>query len=80
MAYLSDAGDVYKEVKYMVDNYRNVPNISGIAPMYNKLNVIESTKQVEACRDAGASGVAFFAAHNLTDEQIDKLKTGVFRE
>lgn len=80
MAYLNDAGDVYKEIKYIVDNYGNVPNISGIAPMYNHLNILESTKQVEACREAGARGVAFFATQHFTDEQIGKLKMGVFRE
>ena len=80
MAYLPDAGDVYREVKYMVDNFGNIPNISGISPMYSRLPVIESTKQVEACRAAGAKGVAFFCAANLTDEQIEKLKIGVFRE
>lgn len=80
MAYLHDAGDVYNEIKYMVDNYGNIPNISGLSPMYSHLPVIESTKQVEACRAAGAKGVAFFCAANLTDEQIEKLKIGVFRE
>jgi uncharacterized lipoprotein YddW (UPF0748 family) len=80
MAYLPDASDVYSEVKYMVDNYGNIPNISGLSPMYSHLPVIESTKQIEACRAAGAKGVAFFCAANLTDEQIEKLKIGVFRE
>lgn len=80
MAYLNDADDVYKEIKYMVDNYGESPNISGISPMYSHLPVIESTKQVEACRRAGASGVAFFETLALTDVQIDKLKKGVFRD
>jgi uncharacterized lipoprotein YddW (UPF0748 family) len=80
MAYLNDAEDVYKEIKYMVDNYGSVPNISGIAPMYNHLPVIESTKQVEACRAAGASGIAFFETKAFMDLQIEKLKMGVFRE
>ena len=80
MAYLNDAGDVYNEIKYMVDNYGNVPNISGICPMYHHLPVIETTKQVEACRAAGAAGVAFFETKTFTDEQIEKLKLGVFRE
>lgn len=79
MAYLSDAEDVYKEIKYMVDHYGNIPNISGLSPMYGHLPVIESTKQVEACRAAGASGVAFFETRSFTDLQIEKLKLGVFR-
>lgn len=80
MAYLSDAEDVEREIKYMVDNYGEAPNISGISPMYSHLPIIESTKQVEACRRAGAAGVAFFETRALTDIQIEKLKKGVFRE
>ncbi len=80
MAYFNEADDIYKEIKYMVDNYGEAPNISGISPMYSHLPVIESTKQVEACRKAGAAGVAFFETRALTDIQIDKLKKGVFRE
>ncbi len=80
MAYLSDAGDVEKEIRHMVENYGEVPNVSGLSPMYGRLPVIESTKQVEACRRAGAAGVAFFETKALTDLQIDKLKKGVFRE
>ncbi len=80
MAYLNDAGDVYNEIKYMVDNYGSIPNISGIAPTFMHLPVIETTKQVEACRAAGAAGVAFFSTGTFTDEQCDKLKIGVFRE
>lgn len=80
MAYLNDADDVGSEVAYMVQHYGEAPNISGIAPMYNHLPVIESTKQVEACRKAGAKGVAFFATHSCTDEQLEKLKIGVFRD
>lgn len=80
MAYLNDAEDVGSEVRYMVEKYGEAPNISGISPMYNKLPVIESTKQVEACRRAGAVGVAFFCAGNCTDIQLEKLKKGVFRD
>lgn len=80
MAYLNHAEDVEKEIRYMVENYGKAPNISGIAPMYHHLPVIESTKQVEACRRAGAVGVAFFETRALTDMQIDKLKKGVFRQ
>lgn len=80
MAYLNSAEDVGREVAYMVREYGEAPNISGISPMYNGLPVIESTRQVEACRAAGAAGVAFFATHNCTDEQLEKLKIGVFRE
>ena len=79
MAYLSDAEDVGNEVRYMVEKYGEAPNISGISPMFNKLPVIESTKQVEECRKAGAVGVAFFCASNCTDIQLEKLKIGVFR-
>lgn len=80
MAYLNDAEDVYKEIKYMVDNYGTIPNISGISPMYSHLPIIETTKQVEACRAAGANGVAFFETKAFTDEQIEMLKLGVFRK
>ncbi|MBR4278550.1 MAG: family 10 glycosylhydrolase [Clostridia bacterium] len=80
MAYLNDAEDVGNEVAYMVEHYGEAPNISGISPMYNKLPVIESTKQVEECRKAGAIGVAFFCAGNCTEEQLEKLKIGVFRD
>lgn len=80
MAYLTDAEDVGAEVGYMVRNYGEAPNVSGISPMYNKLPVIESTKQVEECRKAGAVGVAFFCAGNCTDIQLEKLKLGVFRD
>ncbi len=80
MAYLNDAEDVGAEVAFMVENYGEAPNISGISPMYNKLPVIESTKQVEECRKAGAVGVAFFCAGNCTPEQLEKLKIGVFRD
>ena len=79
MAYLNDAEDVGAEVAYMVQNYGEAPNISGIAPMYNHLPTIESTKQVEECRKAGAVGVAFFATGSCTPEQLEKLKIGVFR-
>ena len=80
MAYLNDAEDVGREVGYMVKNYGEAPNISGISPMYSKLPVIESTKQVEECRKAGAVGVAFFCAGSCTDIQLEKLKIGVFRD
>lgn len=80
MAYLNCAEDVGKEVGYMVKEYGEAPNISGIAPMYNHLPTIESTRQVEECRKAGATGIAFFATHNCTDEQLEKLRIGVFRE
>ncbi|HAN20662.1 MAG: hypothetical protein A2Y15_04450 [Clostridiales bacterium GWF2_36_10] len=80
MAYLHDAYDVYKEVKFMVENYGNVPNISGICPAYSHLPIIETTKQVEACRAAGAKGVAFFETQSFTNEQIEMLKIGAFRE
>lgn len=79
MAYFNDAEAVGREVANMVQNYGEAPNISGIAPMYNHLPVIESTKQVEECRKAGAKGIAFFAAHSCTDVQLEKLKMGVFR-
>lgn len=80
MAYLNDAEDVGAEVRYMVEQYGEAPNISGISPMYGGLPVIESTKQVEECRKAGAVGVAFFAAHSCTDVQLEKLRIGVFRD
>ncbi|MBO5981221.1 MAG: family 10 glycosylhydrolase [Clostridia bacterium] len=80
MAYYSDACEVEKEVAAMVQKYASVPNISGIAPMYSKLPVIETTKQVEACRRAGAKGVAFFAAGNCRDEELESLKIGVYRK
>jgi hypothetical protein len=48
--------------------------------MYNKLPMIESTKQVEECRKAGAVGVAFFCAGSCNDIQLEKLKIGVFRD
>ena len=80
MAYYSDACEVEKEVAAMVQKYASVPNISGIAPMYTKLPVIETTKQVEACRRAGAKGVAFFAAGNCRDEELETLKIGVYRK
>lgn len=80
MAYLNSAEDVGREVGYMVREYGEAPNISGISPMYNHLPTIESTRQVEECRKAGAAGVAFFATHNCTDEQLEKLRIGVFRE
>lgn len=79
MAYLPDAKDVGKEVHNMVSNYGQAPNISGISPMYSHLPAIESTKQVEECRKAGAVGVAFFCSDNCTDEQLENLKKGVFR-
>ena len=79
MAYLNDAEDVGAEVAYMVKHYGEAPNISGIAPMYNHLPVIESTKQVEECRKAGAVGVAFFATGSCSPVQLEKLKLGVFR-
>lgn len=80
MAYLSDAAGVGREVGYMVENYGEAPNISGISPMYSHLPVIESTKQVEECRKAGATGIAFFCAGSCTDIQLEKLKIGVFRD
>lgn len=80
MAYLNSAEDVGREVGYMVKEYGEAPNISGISPMYNLLPTIESTRQVEECRKAGAAGVAFFATHSCTDEQLEKLRIGVFRE
>ena len=80
MAYLADAEDVEKQIRFMVERYGEAPNISGISPMYSHLPVIESTKQVEACRRAGAAGVAFFETVALTDLQIEKLKKGVFRK
>lgn len=79
MAYFNDASEVGKEVAYMVDNYGEAPNISGIAPMMNNLPTIEATKQVEVCREAGAKGVAFFSAYYFNDEQLKTLKNGVFR-
>lgn len=79
MAYFNDADEVGSEVGYMVENYGEADNISGIAPMFNHLPVIESTKQIEVCRKVGAKGVAFFATHNSTDEQLETLKIGVFR-
>ncbi|MBO4366142.1 MAG: hypothetical protein J5843_00655, partial [Clostridia bacterium] len=79
MAYLNDAEDVGEEVRAMVDEYGEAPNISGLAPMYNHLPYIESTKQVEECRKAGAKGVAFFCAGNFDEEQLLHLKEGVFR-
>ena len=80
MAYLNDAKDVGKEVAHMVENYGEVPNVAGIAPMYNHLPVIEATKQVEECRKAGAVGVAFFEARACNDLQAEKLMKGVFRK
>ena len=80
MAYLADAEDVEKQIRFMVEQYGEAPNVSGISPMYSHLPVIESTKQVEACRRAGAAGVAFFETVALTDTQIEKLKEGVFRK
>ncbi len=79
MAYYNDASEVEKEVSHMVENYGHTPNISGISPLYNNLPNIEATKQVEACRTAGAKGVAFFAAESFTDECLETLKKGVFR-
>ena len=79
MAYLADSEDVEKQIRFMVEQYGEAPNISGISPMYSHLPVIESTRQVEACRRAGAAGVAFFETVALTDTQIEKLKEGVFR-
>ncbi len=79
MAYLADAEDVEKQIRFMVEQYGEAPNVSGISPMYSHLPVIESTRQVEACRRAGAAGVAFFETVALTDIQIEKLKEGVFR-
>ena len=80
MAYFDTAEAVGKEIANMVTNYGEAPNISGLAPMYNGLPVIEATKQVEACRKAGASGIAFFGSADCTDEQLEALKIGVFRE
>jgi len=79
MAYYNDASEVEKEVSNMVRNYSQTPNISGISPMYNHLPIQEATKQVEACRKAGAKGIAFFAAESFTDECLETLGKGVFR-
>ena len=80
MAYYNDAAEVEKEIEYMVNHYENIPNISGISPMYNKLPLIETTKQVEACRRAGAKGIAMFSAGCCSDEELEKLKIGVYRK
>ncbi len=79
MAYYNDATEVEKEISHMVQSYGNIPNISGISPLYNNLPNIEATKQVEACRKAGAKGVAFFAAASFTHQCLETLKNGVFR-
>ncbi len=79
MAYYNDADEVLKEITFMVENYKNTPNISGIAPLYNKLPNIEATKQVEACRKGGAKGISFFAAESFSDECLETLEIGVFR-
>lgn len=80
MAYLQEASDVGNEVAYMVQNYGRVPNYAGISPMYSHLPAVESTKQVEACREAGAKGILFFETQSCTDPQIELLSAGVFRD
>ncbi len=79
MAYYNDAIEVEKEIAAMVNDYGKSPNISGISPMYNGLPLIETTKQVEACRRGGAKGIAFFSAGRCSDEELEKLKIGVYR-
>lgn len=79
MAYFADPEDIYKEVAHMVEHYGKAPNVAGISPMYNRMPIVETTKQVEACRRAGASGVAFFEATACTDKQIEVLTNGAFR-
>lgn len=80
MAYYNNSTDVEDEIAYMVKNYGDTPNISGIAPMYNRLPLIETTKQIEACRRAGAKGIAFFSAAVCSDEELEKLKIGAYRK
>ncbi len=80
MAYYNDATEVFSEVSHMVANYGEAPNISGISPLYNNLPNIEVTKQIEACRKAGAKGVAVFDTRSFNDECLQALKNGVFRK
>lgn len=80
MAYFADPEDIRKEVQHMVENYGKAPNVAGISPMYNRMPIIETTRQVEACREAGAKGVAFFEATACTDKQIEVLTNGAFRK
>lgn len=80
MAYFCDAEAVGKEVANMVTRYGKTPNVSGLSTMYDKCPLIEATRQVEACRKAGAAGVAFFASGGCTDEHLEALRIGVFRE
>ncbi len=79
MAYYNDPVEVEKEIRHMVESYGEAPNVSGLAPMFNGLPPIEATKQVEACRRAGASGVAFFSASCFRPQELQQLKQGVFR-
>jgi len=79
MAYLDFPDAVKSDVKFMVDNYGQVSNYAGICPMFHKLRPIESAKQVEAVRQAGAKGVVFFDSKDFTTEQIHALVEGPFR-
>ncbi len=79
MAYLDVPDEVKREVKNMVDRYPDINNYAGISPMYHRLPIEETVKQIVAVREAGAKGVVFFDSKDITDTQIQILKEGPFR-
>lgn len=79
MAYYEDNSEVEKEVASMVDRFPEIPNYAGIAPMFNHMPPIDSTRQIVASRNAKAKGVVFFATDSLDETQAKLLKIGAFK-
>lgn len=79
MAYYEDNSEVEREVASMVNRFPEIPNYAGIAPMFNHMPPIDSTRQIVASRNAKAKGVVFFATDSLDETQAKLLKIGAFK-
>lgn len=79
MIYSDDIEWVDKMSKEFIEKAKVIPVAPGIAP-FMKIPPNNIMYQIIALRKNGAAGVVMFALHSVTDDLINALKKGPFRE
>jgi uncharacterized lipoprotein YddW (UPF0748 family) len=79
MSYFQYSGPIYDEIANMIDTVPGSVIVVGIAPINDRLPRLQWLKQIQASRDAGAKGIAFFSSWSMNTRTHRFLGEGPFR-
>lgn len=78
MVYVRSPESVAEAVAEMIARIPDTPVVVGLAPFIG-LSPITLVRQIDVARASGGRGVALFAAHSLSDDDLARLGAGPFR-